>query len=69
MDWNLVWTILGMIFAVFCVFSALMLWMMSRMENRLHTDITNLTHSVDTAISRIDTLHFVLIDMLRSRNE
>jgi hypothetical protein len=43
MDWG---TLAG-IFTMFGAFSALMIWLMTRMENRLHTDITSLCVRLD----------------------
>ena len=41
------WETLGSMLAMFGTFSGIMLWMMARMENRLHTDINNLIASCD----------------------
>ena len=38
MNWELAWAVWGVMLALFGAFSGLMLWMMSRMENRLHGD-------------------------------
>lgn len=54
MDWNLIWTILGSMFCLFSVFTGLMIFMMSRMENRLHGDINGLSVRLDATISRMD---------------
>jgi predicted PurR-regulated permease PerM len=46
--------IIGAVFAIFGVFSTLVLWMMSRVESRLHNDITSVSNRLEAAIARMD---------------
>lgn len=48
--------IFGGMIAIFAVFSALMLWMMARMESRLHSDIGGLSNRMDAMGARIDAM-------------
>lgn len=60
MNWECVLSMLGGMLALFGVFSGLMLWMMSRMENRLHTDIAATAEQFSAMTARIDATNLRL---------
>ncbi len=49
-------TIVGTIIAMFGSFSALMIWLMSRMETQIHADMICIREDVSGANKRIDAM-------------
>jgi hypothetical protein len=80
MTWEMAFAIFGTMIALFGAFSGLMLWMMSRMETRLHNDITAIiTDSnlkwvafnarTDAVNARVDTTQGILMRMLEEQKK
>ena len=74
MDWALVWTILGGMFGIVALNSGLMYFLVTRIENRLDSHITDsqenfraLTARIDATGARIDATQAIIMRMLEKR--
>lgn len=60
MDWGM----LGAIFAMFSLFSGLMVWLVTRIENRLDAHMTSSDNKWTSMNARIDQTQAIIMRML-----
>ena len=69
MDADAVWTILGGVVAIFTVYSGLMIWLITRIENRLEAHMSDNRVEWNAANARIDQTQSIIMRMLEKSSK
>lgn len=67
---NELWTIVGVIIALFAALSTMMYWMLNRLDQDIigtRSDLKSLTSRLDGHAMRIDQLYKMFVDLLQAR--